>query len=159
MNKQNKRKIKIIKKEDVNLIKRITPLLSDRFDEIESNKIVKNMRDGNFDEVRKKLNEKTCSDIVASILDADKEELEKILKTVSIDIKDEWGYTPLMRAVMNDDVEKVKMLLEKGANCNVKHPIIGSAYEYAEKFNKKFLKILMVAHYERFLNVLLKNKK
>ena len=53
------------------------------------------------------------------------------------------GYTPLMRAVLAENVEATQLLLDMGADKNIISPNKKSAYDYAkEKNNKELMRLL-----------------
>ncbi|KAM4614934.1 myotrophin [Polymixia lowei] len=66
--------------------------------------------------------------------------LEYLLsKGASIDAPDKYGITPLLSAIYEGHVSCVKILLEKGANKQVKGPDGRSAFEAAEQEDIKAL--------------------
>ncbi len=65
------------------------------------------------------------------------DEVKKLVASgVNIDIVDFSGFTPLLSAIYNQNVEMVRLLLELGANTEISHPITGNTYisQWANNF-------------------------
>jgi len=70
------------------------------------------------------------------------EEVKLLIEVgADVNVKDEFGYTPLMEASTNDQIEVIKLLIESGADVNAKNKFKNTAlaraymYGYEEIFD------------------------
>jgi ankyrin repeat protein len=111
-------KYKILKGKKIpKLIKTLEPLMNSIEKEKMNNYIVNN----NMTKVLDLLSKKEKTRLVNLMIKTSESGLKKISEKIDVNLRDEWGYTPFMRALMNCDDKKVLQLLNCGANTNLKH--------------------------------------
>ncbi len=117
-NQTGKCRYEVLKgKEIPKLIKTLKPLMN----EIEKNKLDNYIEKNNMIKVMDLLSRKEKTRLVNLMIKTNEYGLKRIVEKVDVNMRDEWGYTPLMRALMNCNDNKVLQLLECGANPNLKH--------------------------------------
>lgn len=115
---QEKCKYEILKGKDISkLIKRLKPLMNSN----EKEKLELYIENNKMDKVLDLLSKKQKTRLVNLMIKTSESGLKRIVEKVDVNMRDEWGYTPLMRALMNCNDNKVLQLLECGANPNLKH--------------------------------------
>lgn len=83
-------------------------------------------------------------DIFKAIFREDKDFLEKNINRNTINIQDKDGRTPLIHAVVDDKLNIIKLLVEKGADINIQDSVGYTALHYAsQNFSLETLKILL----------------
>lgn len=117
MEKQ-KCKYEILKGKDISkLIKNLSPLMNS----IEKEKLDLYIENNRMDKIMDLLSKKERTRLVNLMIKCNESGLKKIKEKIDINMRDEWGYTPLMRALMNCNDTKVLQLLDCGANPSLKH--------------------------------------
>ena len=115
---QEKCKYEILKGKDISkLIKRLKPLMNSN----EKEKLELYIENNKMDKVLDLLSKKQKTRLVNLMIKTSESRLKRIVEKVDVNMRDEWGYTPLMRALMNCNDTKVLQLLDCGANPNLKH--------------------------------------
>jgi ankyrin repeat protein len=115
---ENTCKYKILKGKKIpKLIKTLEPLMNS----IEKEKMNNYIENNNMVKVLDLLSKKEKTRLVNLMIKTSESGLKRIVEKVDVNLRDEWGYTPLMRALMNCDDNKVLQLLNCGANTNLKH--------------------------------------
>jgi len=119
MNAQKEKyQYEILKGKDISkLIKNLSPLM----DSLEKEKLDLYIENNRMNKVMDLLSKKEKTRLVNLMIKCSESGLKKIKEKVDINMRDEWGYTPLMRALMNGNDTKVLQLLDCGANPNLKH--------------------------------------
>ena len=115
---KHKCKYEILKgKEIPKLIKTLKPLMNS----IEKERLDYYIEENNINKILDLLLKKEKTRLVNLMLKCSESGLKKISEKIDVNMRDEWGYTPLMRALMNCNDTKVSQLLDCGANPNLKH--------------------------------------
>jgi len=115
---KNKCKYEILKGKKIpKLIKTLEPLMNG----IERENLKLYVENNKMDKILDLLSKKEKTRLVNLMVKTSESGLKTISEKVDINMRDEWGYTPLMRALMNCDDNKVLQLLNYGANPNLKH--------------------------------------
>ena len=115
---ENTCKYKILKGKKIpKLIKTLEPLMNS----IEKEKLELYIENNRMDKILDLLSKKEKTRLVNLMIKTSESGLKRIVEKVDVNLRDEWGYTPLMRALMNCDDNKVLQLLNCGANTNLKH--------------------------------------